>query len=238
MNYNLMMTNLLKFDNYISINQLHIMSCSSNLIPKVNISYAMIINIRDSLEQGSIERLLLSMYTYIYPLKYNYYSVKILTFPNTTTISDDYISLSKHNAILHIKQFNTSMINGEITYKLPQPLIDEINNSLNKNPRKYLFMNAKNKPFTESSFISWVDNTLTTLFKINMTIYTIRYAIRKTIDLNKSMIQTFKVFNGFGQYFSVQKNNVYFDDCTFLDKYSKHSLLLLTLYDDPDTVLV
>ncbi len=199
---------------------------------KQNISYNEIITIRDTLEIGSIERLLLSIYTIIYPLKYDYYSVKLLTYPNMITTSNNYISLSKSTAILYVKNFNTSLINGIVCHKLPECLINEINMSLLKKPRKYLFTNEYNKPFTQISFIKWVDKTLTHILKKEMTLKTFRYIIRSTINLNNKLNMLFKCFDGFGKSLYVNKNNLHTTDGSLLDDYNKHYLLLMALDDD------
>jgi hypothetical protein len=207
-----------------------------NNIKETYISYSLIKTTRDSLKKGSIERLLLCMYTYIYPLKYNFHSVKILSYPTTTIPSNDYISLSKDNSILHINSFHTSIINGSLTHKLPKILIDEIIQSLNKRPRDYLFTDNNNNPFTEQTFKEWADYVLTKLFNTRMTIYKLRFAIKLRIKFNTNLIELFKIFGGIGRSLYIDKKSLYIDDGNFLDEYGKHYKLLLMLDDTDDNV--
>lgn len=198
---------------------------------KRHISYSQIIRIRDSLEIGSIDRLLLSMYTHIYPLGYNYYSTELIYSDNINS-SSDYIYLSSDHAILHINQYTTPYISGRIHYRIPECLFNEINISLNKFPRRYLFTDVNNKPFTQSAFIKWIDTSLTRIFNNDISLPKLRYMTKTTIDLNQKPKMLFKTFDGFGKSLHVGKNDLYCGDGTFLDYYSKHYMLLLSLHED------
>jgi hypothetical protein len=144
---------------------------------------------RLELEKGSIGRLLLSMYTLIPPVRADYHSTQIvragekINYPN-------YILIDDTNIKLVITEYKTSKIYGSIIYdSLPQELFNEIVLSLQKQPRKFLFVNARNEPFTRDAFSKWSSRVLEQLFNVVMTLTIIRHLYITSIDMNKTSVK-------------------------------------------------
>jgi hypothetical protein len=145
---------------------------------------------RLELEKGSIGRLLLSMYVLISPVRADYHSTQIvragekIDYPN-------YILIDDTNIKLVITEYKTSKIYGAIIYdSLPQELCEEIVLSLQKQPRSYLFVNARNEPHTRDTFSKWSSRVLEKIFGVAMTLTIIRHLyISSSIDFNKTSVK-------------------------------------------------
>jgi hypothetical protein len=103
--------------------------------------------------------LLLSLYTYIAPIRNNYHNTKIIN-----KLSDDN---GKNNFLLHETEdkyifiLNTDkVINhyGKIKIKFPKVLNRIIKESLKNFPRTYLFVNSKEQPMTDRNIASTLSN--------------------------------------------------------------------------------
>ena len=140
---------------------------------------------RLSLEKGSISRLLLSMYVLIPPVRSDYHSTQIV-YPGDAISYPNYIVINGGISKLVIADFKTSKIYGQIVHeKLPKELHDEIILSLQKQPRSYLFVNAKNEPHTRDTFSKWSSRLLTKIFNTEMTLTLIRHLYISSLDFNK-----------------------------------------------------
>jgi hypothetical protein len=140
---------------------------------------------RLELEKGSIGRLLISMYVLIPPVRADYHSTQIV-YPGDTITSPNYILIDGGTSKLVIADFKTSKIYGSIIYdSLPRELCDEIILSLQKQPRSYLFVNAKNEPHTRDTFSKWSSRVLERLFNVVMTLTIIRHLYISSLDFNK-----------------------------------------------------
>jgi len=90
------------------------------------------------------------------------------------------------NSRLVIADFKTSKVYGQILHeKLPKELHDEIIISLQKQPREFLFVNARNEPFTRDTFSKWSSRVLEKLFGVIMTLTIIRHLYISSLDFNK-----------------------------------------------------
>jgi hypothetical protein len=151
----------------------------------VNLTFEDIRKKRLELEKGSIDRLLISMYVLISPVRADYHSTQIvrvgekIDYPN-------YILIDDINIKLVITEYKTSKIYGSIIYdSLPRELCDEIILSLQKQPREFLFVNARNEPFTRDAFSKWSSRILERLLGVTMTLTIIRHLYINSIDFNK-----------------------------------------------------
>ena len=110
-----------------------------------DITWADVVEARDRLPYGSQKRLLFSMYTKISPSRIDYGSCAIddESYPNRVSLKDKVVVLT---------QYKTSKKFGEVRKELPDELVDEIRESLLRFPRKFLFTNAQNKPFSDEAF--------------------------------------------------------------------------------------
>jgi|688.fasta_scaffold05342_2 hypothetical protein len=140
---------------------------------------------RLELEKGSIERLLISMYVLISPVRSDYHSTQIV-YPGDNINYPNYLLIDGGSSRLVIADFKTSKIYGQIMHeKLPKELHDEIILSLQKQPREFLFVNARNQPFTRDTFSKWSSRILEKLFGVVTTLTTIRHLYISSLDFNK-----------------------------------------------------
>lgn len=145
-------------------------------------SFDEIDTIRKSLEKGSFERLLLSFYTLIEPIRADYYATELIvhtpkaSIPIPESSEDNYIILSKDTGHLIVKDFKTKKTYEKIENTLSPELLDELHVSLLKYPRNYLFvMDDKKSPFTRKLFSNWACRTLTRVLKQPMTLTVLRH---------------------------------------------------------------
>lgn len=142
---------------------------------------------RDSLPHGSLQRLLLSLYTYLPPVRADYYSVEI----NPKTANNEkknYILITNNNATIVLNNFKTASKYKTITHICPEPLYKEIKASLANQPRNYLFtMPTDNKrPFDRNSFSKWANAQLQTIFDIHINLTSLRHLYISAIDFNNT----------------------------------------------------
>jgi hypothetical protein len=153
------------------------------------VPYKDIIAKRDTLPKGSIERLLIGMYTYIYPLRSDFNMVSIYkTMPNKPTAN--YILMGGSGCKLVLNEYKTSKRHGQFEKELPHALCDEINASLLKQPRAYLFVTIDGHPFDlPHSFTNFANRTFKKIFGKPLTISIIRHSFIMTLDFNKMTIE-------------------------------------------------
>jgi hypothetical protein len=133
--------------------------------------------IRQSLPKGSTERLLLSFYTVIEPIRADYYATEILTSPTQTPTEENYIIFTPTQATIIVKDFKTKAKYEKIENILPPELYEELKLSLQIQPRKYLFTTPENPsmPFNRKLFSNWACRTLTRTLKQPMTLTALRH---------------------------------------------------------------
>lgn len=131
-----------------------------------NITIDQIIAYRDTLSDGSIEKLLISMYTMIPPVSADYFATEIVEY-NNISAGQDMIrftnsDMSKCGLILSSKDI--------YHHNLPKLLVNQIKQSLVILPRRYLFIRDDGKPYTQAIFHMWANNVLSRCFKVQMTL--------------------------------------------------------------------
>jgi hypothetical protein len=151
------------------------------------VKWADIIAKRDSLVAGSNERLLLALYTYLPPVRADYFEVRIN--PPNTVIKEkrkNYVVLGLDNesSSIVINDFKTASTYKTIKHTLPKGLYDEIIISLGLRPRDYLFVMPSNgkRPYDRGGFSKWANKTLHGLFGLPITLTTLRHMYISTID--------------------------------------------------------
>lgn len=123
-----------------------------------------IIAYRDSLVDGSIEKLLISMYTMIPPVSTDYFAVHILTHTDSLR-GPDMIRFTNHT----MTKCSLILTNTHVYYRnLPDTLVQQIKQSYTISPRKYLFADTQNMPFSRSAFQSWATVLLSRCFTVHM----------------------------------------------------------------------
>jgi integrase len=170
---------------------------------------------RDTLKVGSPERLLLSLYTYIPPVRADYFEVRIN--PPKSIIEDsksNYIVLDNEKSALVLQDFKTAAKYKEIRHTLPPPLFQEIQQSLKDKPRNYLFVmqTDSTRPYDRGAFSKWANKVLSDLFKIPMTLTSLRHLFISTLDFNKTRASELeKIGNSMGHSISMQKGYQWID---------------------------
>lgn len=147
------------------------------------LKYDDILKKRDSLPSGSIEKLLLAFYTYIPPVRADYFATEIITFKQTPTQPNYIRRVSPTHSIVTLTDFKTKQRYTQITNILPQELNNELIKSLEKSPRKYLFVNQTGEPFTRNAFTVWSKRILSRLFETEMTLNIIRHLYINSLDM-------------------------------------------------------
>jgi len=151
-------------------------------------TFNQIVEKRDKLPMGSIEHLLISMYTMIPPTRADYFELEVVrgdTEPvskNYLRIQDDEKSGTRMDTVL--RDFKTAKTYKEIRNELPVELVEVVKASLEKTPRKYLFMNANGKPHTRNSFTLWTRRVLSRIFGTDFTLVFFRHAFATHYVMN------------------------------------------------------
>jgi hypothetical protein len=156
-------------------------------------SFEEINTIRESLEKGSLERLLLGFYTLIEPIRADYYATEIVKSQEAESTEENYIVLTATSSKLIVKDFKTKQKYDKIENTLSDELRNELEESLKKYPRKYLFvMEDKQSPFTRKLFSNWACRTLTRILKQPMTLTALRHIYITNKIKNKTSIKELK----------------------------------------------
>jgi len=150
------------------------------------VSFEDIIKKRNQLPKGGKERLLLSLYTYLPPLRSDFNEVFIYSkAPEGDKYThSNYVKLF-HTPSLVLNEYKTVRKNDSFEKEIPADLYHEIQDSLKKEPREWLFMDRNNKPYKENSYNRWVNRTLKKLFQKALTISLIRHSYINSLDFNK-----------------------------------------------------
>jgi hypothetical protein len=152
------------------------------------ITFNEIIEKRDELPMGSIERVLIAMYTMIPPCRADYFALELVrgeaqpTAKNYLRIRSDDEKGTEMETVL--RDFKTAKIFKEIRNKFPVELVQEIEASLEKNPRDFLFVNANGKPHTRNSFTLWSRRVLSRIFGTDFTLVFFRHAFATHYVMN------------------------------------------------------
>jgi hypothetical protein len=139
------------------------------------LTFAQIISKRDELPVGSYERLLISMYTYIPPVRADYFATEIVYNDDVPT-QNNYIRIKDDDVHCIITDFKTAKTYKQITHNFPPELVAELMASLKNKPRKYLFPNTRNEPHTRNSYVLWTRRCLTRIFGTDFTLVFFRHA--------------------------------------------------------------
>ena len=176
------------------------------------ISFEDLIKKRDSLKDGSIQKLLLSIYTMIPPVRSDY--DKLIIYNNESQITDEfdnYLILNNQPKII-LRKYKTARIHKENEIKLPNNLVKQIKISLKENPRKFLFVSTRNNEMFNkpNSFNRWANRLLKNIFKKeNISLTTLRhiYITRRDLKLEeKSGLERNKIAKVMGHSVSTQQN--------------------------------
>lgn len=148
------------------------------------LSFQDLIHARDSLQIPMSHKLLLAMYTYLYPVRADYYALQILTDQSEPT-HPNYLRVSPHSTELMIRDFKTSKVFPPIHYpSVPHPLHLLITASLLETPRKFLFESAHYTPYTRIRFSQWASATLASSLRVPLNLTIIRHIFISSLSMD------------------------------------------------------
>ena len=148
-----------------------------------------IVKKRDSLEDGSFDKLLLSFYTYIRPLRADFNLVRIYKdnedLPKNLDKQNYIVFENAKEATLYLHEFKTQRSHNELKKELPDDLIKQLKLSLIKKPREWLFIDKFGNPYkAANSYTRWANRTFQRLFDKPLTITMIRHSYISSLDQN------------------------------------------------------
>jgi hypothetical protein len=159
------------------------------------LDFSQIVSIRDSLPSDSFERLLISVYTMIPPVRADYFSTQIVR-GDEVPVEKNYIRIISPDSVESIlTDFKTAKTFKQIKNQFPPELIKELTVSLEKHPRSYLFLNANGKPHSRNSFTLWSRRALTRCFGKDFTLVFFRhiYATHFVMSNDMSKVSDAKI---------------------------------------------
>ena len=144
---------------------------SENQMDKI-MDFEEILQIRETLEKGSIERLLLSFYTLMEAIRADYFATELIKTGQEST-EENYIV---DQTTIIIRDFKTKAKYKQIENTLSEELQEELQESLKKKPRRYLFTREDNTPYpNRKQFSNWACRTLSVTLKHPMTLTALRH---------------------------------------------------------------
>lgn len=137
-------------------------------------------------EYGSRRHVLMSMYTYLPPMRQDLNEVKILT-KTPKNMDGNYIILNARVAKLVLNEYKTVKAYGRFDTSLPKELTKIIKDSLKIQPREYLITDTEGKPYTDDkSFAKFSNRTLKeTLNNDAVSVSMLRHSYISSQDYNK-----------------------------------------------------
>ena len=136
------------------------------------VSYNDILKKRNELDDGSIERLLITMYTEIPPVRSDFYKTQIVYIDgikdekqtkDKITQDINYIIINKEDITkskLILQKYKTSKQYKCIEIPLNDEILRQLTISLEKDPRNYLFVGKNKKPFDKENSFNTFANRL------------------------------------------------------------------------------
>lgn len=155
------------------------------------VPYEEILKKRDELDPGSTERLLLGFYTHLKPMRCDYGMVRIYQgkLPPEKDRENNYIHLQDGKAMLRLSSYKTSKTYGNHEIELPKPLLDDLERSLKKEGREWLFVDSKGKPQSRNTYCSWTLRVLRKLFQKPLTVSLIRHSFINQLNMSQLTIK-------------------------------------------------
>lgn len=133
------------------------------------IPWQQIIEKRDTLRVGSMEHLLLCMYTNLTRRQMDFFRVYLYYIDSGETIDDNitYINMTVPQPYIHITVGKTIKHNKDGYFRdvLADIVVNSLRLSLVETPRKYLFVDCRKKPYKNcNSYMKWSNKILKVIF--------------------------------------------------------------------------
>lgn len=148
--------------------------------------------IRAELPRGCLERLLLTLYICMEPIRADYYATEIIQ-PGEESKEENYIVMSDPPQLV-VRDFKTKKKYEKIENTLPPAVAEELRASLVIIPRNYVFVGEDKKtPFTRKLFSNWACRALTRVLKQPMTLTVLRHLYISQKVKEETPLQEMKV---------------------------------------------
>lgn len=180
------------------------------------IPFDKIIEIRDELRDGSIEKLILSLYTMIPPVRSDFQNVRIYEKMPNKKENKNFIVLGDVNK-LFLQEYKTDENYGTIEIQLPKELVNQIKYSLTEKPRDYLFVNRFGSPYDKkNSYSTWINNIVRKVVNnphFTLTMFRHIYLSRPDVSIQDlPMVERRKIAKSMGHSIQQQNNYIFKDD--------------------------
>ena len=191
---------------------------------KALVSFEKICQVRDKLPEGSMERILIALYTMIPPVRSDYAFLKIYKKKITDKDADsnNYLLISSGKKMeVVLNKYKTSDKYKQIRIKLPVELVEQINLSLEAQPREYMFVSKRGgKPYNqlkdgERAYNAWANYFLKQLFgdRFSLTMFRHIFISRPDLSLHmKTGLEQEEIARIMGHKCSTQRQYFWFQD--------------------------
>lgn len=160
---------------------------------------------RDALPAG-MPKLLLAFYSYIPPVRSDYFSTRLLQPEDPVPKGENYIVLGTEYKLV-IQEFKTKSTYTTIEHILPPRLKELLKESLKEQPREFLFTKGDGSGMSKPYYSTWTGRHLSKIFGHRTTVLALRHAYTATIDYNAPIKELMKVTSAMGH--SIQKSMQY-----------------------------
>lgn len=179
------------------IDDKYISNIPSNKQNKNFVHFDTLKDIYNGLATGSNERLLLSLYVNIPPVRSDYGNCRIYhkepsqSQSQSQSIQGNYIVMSEKNPYIMLQEFKTSKKYGAVKIPVPKMVIKDIRDSLEIKERDYIFVSERSgKPYHtlrdgDKAFNKFANRLLSKHVKDGFTLTSFRHSYLSSIDLTK-----------------------------------------------------
>ena len=185
-------------------------------------NWSKILKVRDELPVGKV-RLLLAFYTYLNPVRADYYQLAIYDDPKHVPDGNSNYVLTERGGFrdqekkykVVLRDYKTVKKYGTITLDMPPPLVtlfdslDPLHPTRSIVGNNFVFENDKGEPYTRASFSQWANRQLTKAFKDAydqpMTLTALRHIFTSQLDSNKPISELHKVGQSMGHNVAQQR---------------------------------
>jgi len=172
------------------------------------IEWAEVLRVRDELPLGDT-KLLLAMYTYLNPVRADYYNCPMLLESDVEALEShpmmNCFVVSDDNPRVILTDYKTQPNHGTLTLPVPRELYEIVLQCTGEDERSHLFLNDKGEIHTRQSFSNWASRKLTNAFGRPMTLTAIRHSFCSQLDFNRPIKELNEVAHSMGHSVGTQR---------------------------------
>jgi hypothetical protein len=171
------------------------------------LSFADLVAKRDGDNLSMYQRLLLAMYTIIYPVRADYYSTEIVK-GDAEPKHPNYIRIRETTTELVVRDFKTARFFPVIHYpQVPNALHKIIVESLQEKPRTFLFESSDGNPYKRNRFSQWASATLESIFGVKLNLTILRHHFISSLSMDMPLEELQRIGNLMGH--SIARQRLY-----------------------------